>query len=118
MRGLCRGLRSDPYLGRSADMRSGLRAHSYVAYTSFWAVTLSLKFAFDYFAIVQPMVQVAATPSLHTTPLHHDYIYSSHAHAHVHAHVHVHVHVSHAHAYVYIVPTHHANEPRVYHAYT
>ena len=106
MRGLCRGLRSDPYLGRSADMRSGLRAHSYVAYTSFWAVTLSLKFAFDYFAIVQPMVQVAATPSLHTTPLHHDYIYSSH----------VHVHVSHA--YVYIVPTHHANEPRVYHAYT
>ena len=67
MRGpLLRILRSEPYLGRGADMRSGLRAHSYLAYTSFWAVMLSLKFAFDYFAIVQPMVQVASTPHVVT----------------------------------------------------
>ena len=79
MRGpLLRMLRSEPYLGRGADMRSGLRAHSYLAYTSFWAVMLSLKFAFDYFAIVQPMVQVASTPHVvtniprvDTTPTHH-----------------------------------------------
>ena len=79
MRGpLLRMLRSEPYLGRGADMRSGLRAHSYLAYTSFWVVTLSLKFAFDYFAIVQPMVQVTSTPHVvtniprvDTTPTHH-----------------------------------------------
>ena len=53
-------LRPAKYLGRGTDMRSGLHAHSFVAYTSFWAVMLSVKFVFDYFAIVQPMVQVSA----------------------------------------------------------
>ena len=87
MRELCRGLRSDPYLGRGADMRSGLRAHSYVAYAGFWAVTLSLKFGFDYFAIVQPMVQVAATPCLDTIPTHHAFaprLYIPHMQMHMH----------------------------------
>ena len=61
MRRLFRGgLRPAKYLGRGTDMRSGLHAHSFVAYTSFWAVMLSVKFVFDYFAIVQPMVQVSA----------------------------------------------------------